>query len=140
MSQLFASGGQRIGGSASASVLPMSIQDTQSPCPCSSPLLTYTPTGDTQTRFCLSLCRVSGSWCAQGLFEPSKHLWRVWGLILNAILSLLPSCWDFSFALGCRVSFLVEFNFLLSTVIQQQVVILEFSQEKMSSCPSTLPS
>ena len=28
---------------------------TQSPCPCDSPLLTYTSTGDTQTQFCLSL-------------------------------------------------------------------------------------
>ena len=34
-------------------------------------------------------------------FEPSKHLWRVWDLILNAISPLLPSCWGFSFALGC---------------------------------------
>ena len=36
---------------------------TQSPCPCSSPLLTHISTGDTQTQFCLSLCWVSGSWC-----------------------------------------------------------------------------
>ena len=42
-------------------------------------LLTRTSTGDTQTQFCLSLCGVSGSWCAQGLFEPSEHLWWVWG-------------------------------------------------------------
>ena len=27
------------------------------------------------------------------LFEPSEHLWWVWGLILNAILPLLQSCW-----------------------------------------------
>ena len=26
-------------------------------------------------------------------------------MILNAILPLLPSCWGFSFALGCEVSF-----------------------------------
>ena len=71
----------------------------QSPCPCSSPLLTRTSTGDTQTQVCLSLCRVSGSWCAKGLFEPFEHLWWVWGLILNADLSLLPSCWCFSLAL-----------------------------------------
>ena len=32
---------------------------TQSPCPCSSPLLTCTSTGDTQAQFCLSLCGVS---------------------------------------------------------------------------------
>ena len=43
---------------------------TQSPCPCSRPLLTHTSAGDTQTQFCLSLCGVSGSWCAKGLFEP----------------------------------------------------------------------
>ena len=51
-----------------------------------------------------SLCGVSGSWCTQGLFEPSKHLWQVWDLIPNIILPLLPSCWGFSFALGCGVS------------------------------------
>ena len=73
---------------------------TQSPCPCGSPLLTCTSTGDAQTQFCLSLwvpgSGVPGSWCTQGLFEPSKHLWREWGLILNAVLPLLPSCWGFS--------------------------------------------
>ena len=63
-----------------------------------------TSSGDTQTQFCLSVCRASGSWCTQGMFEPSKHLWRVWGLILNAILPLLLSCWGFSFALGHGVS------------------------------------
>ena len=31
----------------------------QSPCPCSSPLLNCTSTGDTQTQFCLSLCGVA---------------------------------------------------------------------------------
>ena len=41
---------------------------TQSPCPCSSPLLTHTSLGDTQTQFCLSVCGISGSWCAQGVF------------------------------------------------------------------------
>ena len=39
------------------------------------------------------------------LFEPSETLWRLWGLILNAILPLLPSCWGFSFALGHGVPF-----------------------------------
>ena len=69
---------------------------TQSPCPCGSPLLTRTSTGDTQTQFCLSLCGVSGSWCTEGFFEPSEHLWREWGFILNANLPFLPSCWGFS--------------------------------------------
>ena len=112
---------------------------TQSPCPCGRPLLTHTSVGDTHTQFCLSLCGVSGSWCVQGMFEPSEHLWQVWGLILNMILLLLPSCWGFSFALGCGVSFLLGSNILLSMVVQQQAVILDFLQEKMSACPSTLP-
>ena len=77
---------------------------TQSPCPCGSPLLTRTSTGDAQTQFCLSLYGVPGSWCSQGLFEPSEHVWWEWGLILNMNLSLLPSCWGFSFALGHAVS------------------------------------
>ena len=79
---------------------------TKSPCPCSSPLLTCTSAGDSQTPFWLSLCGVSGSWCAQASFEPSKHLWRVWSLILNTISPLLLSCWGFSFALGRGVSYL----------------------------------
>ena len=81
----------------------------------------------------VSLCGASVSWCTQGLFEPSKGLWRAWGLILNAILPLLPSCWGFSFAFGCEVSFFVcvGTNILLSMVVQQRVAILEFSQEKM---------
>ena len=73
------------------------------------------------------------------LFEPSEHLWQVWGLIPNAILPLLPSSWGFSFALGCGISFLVGCNILLLMVVQWLVEILEFSQ-KMSACPSTLPS
>ena len=77
---------------------------TQSPCPCGSPLLTHASTGDAQTQFCLSLCRVLGSWWAQGLFEPSERLWQEWGLSLNMNLPLLPSCWGFSFALGRGVS------------------------------------
>ena len=43
--------------------------------------------------------------CTRISFEPSECLWWVWGLILNVILPLLPSYWDFSFALGCGVSF-----------------------------------
>ena len=65
----------------------------ESPCPCGRPLLTCTSARDTQTQFWLSLCVVSGSWCAQGLFEPSECLWWVWGLILNVILPLLLPFW-----------------------------------------------
>ena len=71
--------------------------------PCGSPLLTRTSTGDSQTQFCLSLCGVPGFWYAQGLFEPSEHLWREWGLILDENSPFLPSCWAF-FALARGLS------------------------------------
>ena len=44
-------------------------------------------------------------WWAQGLFEPSECLWQLWGLILNTISPVLPSCSGFSFALGNGISF-----------------------------------
>ena len=53
----------------------------------------------------LSFCGVPGSWRDNVLFEPSERLWQVWGLIPNATLPLLPSCWGFAFALGCGISF-----------------------------------
>ena len=74
------------------------VSCTQSSCPCGSPLLTHTSSGDSQTQFCLSLCAVSGSRCAQGMFQASEHLWRVWGLIL--IFCPPTTCYGFSFALG----------------------------------------
>ena len=45
------------------------------------------------------LCGVSGSWGAQGLFEPSECLWQEWDLILNVNSPLLTSCWGFSLLL-----------------------------------------
>ena len=57
------------------------------------PLRQATPactcTGDTQRCIWLSLCGLS--WLHNVLFEPSECLWRVRGLILNAVLPLLPS-------------------------------------------------
>ena len=76
----------------------------QSPCSCCSALLIHTSTGDAQIQFCLSFCGVSGSWCTQGLFEPSECLWWEWGSILNTNSPCLPSCWDFSFVLGHGIS------------------------------------
>ena len=61
---------------------------TQSPCPCSSPLMTQTSSGDTQ-RVLSQYLWVSGFWCTQGLYEPSEHLWQVWVLNLKVILLLL---------------------------------------------------
>ena len=53
------------------------------------------------------------------LFESSEHLWWVWGLIINMISPLLPSCWGSSFALGCGYPFLMGSNILLLMVVQQ---------------------
>ena len=88
-------------------------------------------------QFCHSLCGVPGSWCAQGLFEPSEHLWWAWSLILTVTSPHLPSCWGFSFAL--EVSFLVGSNILLLMIVHLRGVILEFSQEKISKRHSTPP-
>ena len=107
-------------------------------------LLTLTSTGDTQTLKGRP-CSVFGvSWCAQGF------VWAFWAslagmgfdskcdftppTILLGIL-LCPCMWGIFFFF-----FLVGSNILLSMVVQQPIVILEFSQEKMSTCPSTPPS
>ena len=95
-------------GGVNGDFLPEDLCHTQVYCthnPCSSVLLTRTSARDIQTQFCLSLCEVSGSGCTQGLFEPSQCLWQVYSLILYVISSLLLSCWGFSFALGCGISF-----------------------------------
>ena len=66
---------------------------TQSPCPCGGPLLTCTSAGDTQTiKGRPGSVSVGSSDVHKVLFEPSEHLWQVWGLILNMILPLLLSC------------------------------------------------
>ena len=112
---------------------------SRSPCPCSRPLLTCTSAGDTQAQFWLSLCGVPGSWWAQVLFEPSECLWQVRGLSLNSISPPYHLAGASALPLDVGYLFLVGSNFLQSTVIQQRVVVLEFSK-KMSTCPSALPS
>ena len=82
--------------SAAASLSPR--QATADPCLCRRHI-------NTPRQAWPSLCGACGSWLHQVLFGPSERLWKVWGLILNAILPLLPSCWSFSFVLGCGVSF-----------------------------------
>ena len=66
------SGGSMVGLMATSSKRAYAIPRSAAPRapPCGSPLLTHTSTGDAQTQFCVSLCVVSGCWCAQGLFEP----------------------------------------------------------------------
>ena len=67
------------------------------------------------------------------LFEPSEHFWLVWSLMLNTISPLLLSCWGFSFALGCWVSFLWGSYIRLFLIVQWLVAISEFSQEMMNT-------
>ena len=116
---------------------------SQSPCPHIRPLLTCASKGDAQT-----LKGRSGSVSVgllvlgahKVLFEPSEHLWQVWGLILNVIfappilLGLLLCPWTWC------IFFLVGSNILLLMGVQQRVAILEFSQEEMSERPASLPS
>ena len=111
---------------------------TQSLCPCGRPLLTCTFTGDTQTLKGRSGSVSVGSPGAHKVvFEPSKWLWQVWGLILFRILPLLPSCWGFSFALGHEVSFLGGIQHSSVDGCSAVSEILEFLQ-KMSTSPYTL--
>jgi len=75
------------------------------------------------------------------LFDPSRHLWWVWGLILNVIF--FPSfhlVGDSYLPLNVGYLFMVRSNILLLMVVQQWVAVLEFSQEKMSTRPCTLTS
>ena len=79
---------------------------SQSPCPWSRSLLTHVLAGDTQIlkgRSGSVSVGPLGPGVHKALFEPSKHLWCIWGLILNVISPLLPSFWGFSFALGSGV-------------------------------------
>ena len=101
--------------------------------------MTCTSAEDTQTQLWLSFCGVSGSWCTQGFFVPSEHLWQVWELILKVISPFLPSCWGFSFALGCGVSFYGGIQHFLADGCSAASCNLVFSQEKMSTGPSTPP-
>ena len=78
-----------------------------SPCPHGRPLLTPA-SADTQTRNGRSGSVFVGSLgpgASKVFFELSKRFWLVWGLILNVISPLLPSCWGFSFAPECGLSF-----------------------------------
>ena len=76
------------------------------------PLLTCTSAEDTQTfKGRPGSVSVGSPGAYKVLFEPSKHLWQVWSLILNPVLPLLLSCWGFSFAFGCGLSLSFFFFF-----------------------------
>ena len=62
------------------------------------------------------------------------------GFDFIVIAPLLPSHCSFSFVFGCGVSFLVSSSVFLLVIVQQLVVIPVFSQEGVTTRPSTLPS
>ena len=81
----------------------------------------------------------------------AQSLWGLWVLLGTRFIWALPrvsggygvySKCDFNSPPLTTMGylFLVGSNILLSMFVQLWVVILEFLQEKMSSCPSTLPS
>ena len=116
MVRLMATSSKRIYVTCSAS----QVYCSQSPCPRDRPLLTHASSEDAQRQVWLSLCGVSGSWCTQGfLFETSKHLWRVWGLILNVISLLLLLFGASPLPVDEKYLFLVESNIFLSMGVQQ---------------------
>ena len=88
-----------------------------------------------------SVCVGSGSWCAQGFVCALRT--SLVGMGFGSKCDFTPPTILLGLLL-CPLDvgylFLVQSNILLSTVIQQQVAILEFLQEKMSPCPSTPPS
>ena len=113
---------------------------SQSPHPCGRPLLTHASNGDIQTLKCRSGSVSPGvtvSCCAcfvyalqvslEGMRFVSKHDFAPPTVLLG-----------FFFALGCKVSFLVRSNILLSMIIHLLVAILDLSQ--VSTYPSTPPS
>ena len=103
--------------------------------------LTCSSAGDTQTlkgRSGSVSMGPLGPGSQKVLFEPSSLA----GMGCDSKWDFAPplsSC-GFSFALGCLISFYMGSNLLLLMLVHQRVAILEFSQEKISACPSTLPS
>ena len=114
---------------------------TQSPCPCGKPLLMHSSAEDIQTlkrlsgsvsvgspgdvKFCLSPPR-----SLLGIEFDSKHTFAP----LTIFLGLLLCHWAWG------IFFLVGSKILLLMVVHQRVVILELSQEKMSSYSFTPPA
>ena len=113
------------------------------PLPCSRPLLTRASAGDIHTlkgRSGSISVGPLGPGAHKALFEPSEHLWCIWGLILNVISPLLPSCWGFLFAFGYGVYVFggVEHSFVdgCSAASCNFGVLTG----EMSACSSALPS
>ena len=98
----------------------------------------YRSHSNTQRHVWLSLCGVS--WCTQGAVSA---LWvSLVGMGFDSKHGFVPSTVLLGFLL-CPWTWVSFFwwdpTFSCFMVVQQQVVILEFSQEKMSEHPPTLP-
>jgi len=81
---------------------------SQSPCPHGRTLLTRASSGDTQTTKAGLTQPLWGVWvlvCTRFYLSPPSISGEYGVWFLNTVLPLLPSCWGFSFALGCGVSF-----------------------------------
>ena len=89
---------------------------------------------DTQKHIWISLC--GDSWCAEGFVWALQASLQVWGLILNVISPLLPSCWGFSIALGWGVSFCGEIQY--SPVNTCSAMSCNFGEDECTSFYSTI--
>ena len=78
---------------------------TQSPCPCGSPLLTCTSTGDAQTHKGSLVQSLWGSWCAQGFVGAFRASLVGMGFDSKCVFPLPIILLGFSFGLGHGVSF-----------------------------------
>ena len=117
---------------------------SQSPCPCNRSLLTCASTGrhsNTQRVVWHSL--LWGPWVimhTKFCLSPLS-IWQVWSLTLNTISPSPHNLVQASpLPLDVGYLFLVGSNILLLIILQLLFAILEFSQEKISTYSSTLPS
>ena len=118
----------------------------QSPCPRCRPLLTHVSTRDPQMVKGRSVsfssgghCSFSWSWCTQGFVCALPESLAGIRFDFQCDCSLPTTLLWLLICPSHPYLFLVGANILLSMVVQQLVVILVFSQ-KMSVCPSSLPS
>ena len=120
--------------------MPPRTAAARTPRPRSRPLPTQVSARDPQTltgRSGSVSCRGSlllypGSWCAQALVCASKSLWWVLGLILTWL------CLSYLLIATSPLSLDVRYLFYFGGFDVCSAAV--FSQEKMSTCPSTPPS
>ena len=90
---------------------------TQTPYPSGSPLRTCVSTGDTHSNAGLA----QSLWVHKVLFEPSKHLWWVWHLILNMICVSYHLAGASPLSLDTGYLFLVGSNIPMTNVFTNEL-------------------